>query len=214
MCSSDLRRTQLSLLAADTIIYAAATAMGMRADRVAGHSFGELAALTAAGSWTFDEAIRATLARCAAIDACDGDNGSMVSTSAPAETLARLCKRIDGRVSVSHRNAPEQTVAGGDEQAVRMLAEIVEQQGFKTKILDVPAAFHTPLMEGVKQPFHAALREIHVEPPRIPLLSSVTNKYVADPEDIRENLVVQMTRPVDWRDLAVRFANEGISIIV
>jgi acyl transferase domain-containing protein len=211
---TDVRRTQLSLLAADTIIYAAATAMGMRADRVAGHSFGELAALTAAGSWTFDEAIRATLARCAAIDACDGDNGSMVSTSAPAETLARLCKRIDGRVSVSHRNAPEQTVAGGDEQAVRMLAEIVEQQGFKTKILDVPAAFHTPLMEGVKQPFHAALREIHVEPPRIPLLSSVTNKYVADPEDIRENLVVQMTRPVDWRDLAVRFANEGISIIV
>ncbi|MBT6154257.1 MAG: acyltransferase domain-containing protein [Planctomycetaceae bacterium] len=211
---SDVCRTQLSLLAADTIVYAAATAIGLRADRVAGHSFGELAALTAAGSWTFDEAILATRARCAAIDACDGDNGIMVSTSAPAETLDRLCKKTEGRVSVSHLNAPEQTVAGGDEQAVRKLAETAEDQGFKTKILDVPAAFHTPLMEGVKDPFRASLQQIPVEPPQIPLLSSVTNKYVADPADVRENLVVQMTQPVDWRGLAVRLANEGVTVVV
>ncbi len=211
---SDVWRTQLSLLAADTIVYAAASSMGLFADRVAGHSFGELAALTAAGSWTFEEAVRVTSGRCGAIDNCRQAGGMMVSTSAPASIIDRLCAEIVGAVSVSHRNAPEQTVAGGEKAAVLQLAEQVQALGFKTKILDVPAAFHTPLMEEVKGPFRKSLEEIRIRPPEVPLLSSVTNKYVADPADIRDNLVVQMTRPVDWKDLVQRLADEDVTVFV
>lgn len=211
---SDIWRTQLSLIAADAILYAAAWSLGLRPDCVAGHSFGELAALTAAGSWTFAEAVQATRGRCASIDACQGENGVMLSTSAPADVLERLVREVGGRVSVSHCNAPDQTVAGGDAAPIGRLAERVKQEGFLAKILDVPAAFHTPLMEPVKMPFSRALAAISALPPRVPLLSSVTNRYVSDPIDIRDNLVDQMTKPIDYVGLAERLYADGVSVFV
>ena len=81
-------------------------------------------------------------------------------------------------------------------------------------MLDVPAAFHTELMEEVKEPFGHGLAELTIEPPRIPVLSSVTNRYVADPADIRDNLVVQMTQPVHYADLVQRLADEGTNVFV
>eukprot|EP00913_Durusdinium_trenchii_P008917 g8383.t1 len=211
---SDVWRTQMSLIAADAIVFAAAWSLGLRADRVAGHSFGELAALCAAGSWSFAEAVKATRGRCASIDACQGENGVMLSTSAPAELLEGLCREVSGRLSVSHCNAPDQTVAGGDAGPVARLAERVKQAGFLAKILDVPAAFHTPLMEPVKQPFARALAGVAMQPPHIPVLSSVTNKYVADPADIRGNLVNQMTQPIDYVGLVKRLAADDVSVFV
>ncbi len=207
-------RTQLSLLAANTIMLAAVTALGLKADRVAGHSFGELAALLAGGSWTFRQALRATIARCAAIDSCQHANGMLISTDAPAAVLAQLCAEVGDGVWVSHYNAPDQSVAGGRDQAVALLKARVEQAGYRALPLDVPAAFHTPLMEEVKAPFARGLAEIAIAPPRIPLLSSVTNRYVAEPEEIRENLLVQMTQPVRYADLIERLANEGVSVLV
>ncbi|HUG92877.1 MAG TPA: C45 family autoproteolytic acyltransferase/hydrolase [Planctomycetaceae bacterium] len=210
----DVWRTQLSLLAADTILAAAVHALGPSPERVAGHSFGELAALIAAGAWTFEDAVRATAERCKAIEACARSAGVMLSTSAPADAIERLLPGVAGRVSISHRNAPDQTVCGGEAAAVRELAALVEREGFKTKILDVPAAFHTSLMEDVREPFGRGLAGIPLEPPRVPLLSSVTNRYVSEPDDIRHNLVVQMTQPVHWTGLIERLASEGINVFV
>ncbi|MEX2285519.1 MAG: C45 family autoproteolytic acyltransferase/hydrolase [Planctomycetaceae bacterium] len=211
---NEVWRTQLSLLAADTVMFAAATAMGLKPDRVAGHSFGELVALHAAGCWDFESTVRATCARCAAIDQCKHANGALLSTSAPAEVLHRLCEEAGGAVFISHYNAPDQTVAGGDVDAIARLAKIVDREGHKSLLLDVPAAFHTELMEEVKEPFGRALADLMIEPPRIPILSSVTNRYVADPADILDNLVVQMTQPVHYADLVQRLAAEGTSVFV
>ncbi len=210
----DVWKTQLSLLIADTIVFAAVTSAGLRADRVAGHSFGELAALVAAGSWTFEDALVATSGRCAAIDACRNANGLLVSTNATASIAEKICSENPGQVSISHFNAPEQTVIGGEASAIQQVAEALKAQGFLAKVLNVPAAFHTPLMEEVKIPFGRSLENIPLKPPSIPLLSSVTNRYVADPADIRNNLVLQMTRPVNYVDLAARLADEGIAAMV
>lgn len=210
----DVWKTQLSLLIADTIVYAAVMSAGLRPDRVAGHSFGELAALVAAGSWTFEDALVATSGRCAAINACRNANGLLVSTNAEASIAQSICSRNPGQVSVSHFNAPEQTVIGGEASAIQQVVEALQAQGFLAKVLNVPAAFHTPLMEEVKIPFWRSLEGIPLTPPTIPLLSSVTNRYVADPADIRENLVLQMTRPVNYVDLATRLADEGIAAMV
>ena len=211
---TDVWRTQLSLLTADTIMFETVTALGLRPDRVSGHSFGELAALVAARAWTFTNAIRATSVRCRAIDACSSSNGVLVSTDAPADVVAELCRQVEGPVTVSHRNAPEQTVAGGERSAVKRLAEELDRRNFKTLMLDVPAAFHTPLMEPVKEPFRHGLEPIPMLPPMIPLLSSVTNRYVSEPADIRENLVVQMTQPVNYADLVRKLAAEGPTVLV
>src|SRR5204862_6064440 len=130
------------------------------------------------------------------------------------EAACREFSSVGARVSVSHRNSPEQTVVGGDPAAVSRVSEKLSAAGYRTKILDVPAAFHTPLMEEVKGPFGKALAGIPLEPPAIPVLSSVTNKYVADPADVRENLVVQMTQPVHWVELVERLHAEGINVLV
>ncbi len=210
---SDVWRTQLSLLVANTLAYAAVSELGLKPDCVFGHSFGELAALVAAGAWSFEEAVLATRARCESIDNCAQNPGVLVSTSAPADVIETHCRQISD-LAISHQNAPDQTVAGGTEEAVSRLAEAVIQQGFQAKILDVPAAFHTWLMEPVKKPFAAALEQIAITPPKVPVLSSVTNRYVADPLDIRENLVLQMTKPVEYVALAERLVAEGVNIII
>ena len=216
--SNDLGRdvwlTQLSLMVADTIMFASLNALDLPVSRVSGHSFGELAAHVAAGTWTFEEAIRATKGRCAAMDACSESTGAMLSTSVPSDELRGLCEKIDGRLSVSHCNSPEQTVAGGDEDAISRLAEAVEAAGYRAKVLNVPAAFHTPLLEEVKSPFRESLLQLRMSPPRIPVLSSVTNRYVSDPEDVLENLVVQMTRPIDYVELVERLIDEGANVLV
>lgn len=210
---SDVWQTQLSLLAADTLMLAAVTAMGLKADRVAGHSFGELVALVAAGAWSFEQAVHATAARCQSIEQCQA-GGKLLSTSAPADALQRICAADGGRVFISHYNAPDQTVAGGDADAVARIAEAINAAGHKGVILDVPAAFHTPLMDGVKEPFGAALDRVPLDAPRIPLLSSVTNSYVSDPAEIRRNLVVQMTEPVRYTELVERLVAEGTTVLV
>ncbi len=211
--ASDVWRTQLSLLVANTLAFSAVTALGLRPDVVFGHSFGELAALVAAGAWSFEEAVLATRARCQAIDHCTGNPGGLVSTSAPAEVIEALCRHIPG-VAISHNNAPDQTVAGGEETAISQLAAAVIQKGYQAKILDVPAAFHTRLMEPVQQPFGAALETVPLIPPQVPVLSSVTNRYVSDPWDIRQNLMAQMTQPVEYVKLAERLCADGVHIIV
>ena len=210
----DVWKTQLSLLIADTIVCSAVESVGLRADRVGGHSFGELAALVAAGSWTFEDAIRATSARCDAINACQNAEGSLVSTTAPAEVATECCREVGGNLTISHFNAPEQIVLGGDTPAVEQLAKLLKDRGFRAKILEVPAPFHTPMMEEVKVPFGEGLEPIPLAPPRIPLLSTVTNRYVAEPSEIRENLVLQMTMPVDYIRWVERLAAEGTSVLI
>ncbi len=212
--SSEIWRTQLSLLAANTIMLSAVSAIGLRPDRLCGHSFGELAAYLAAESWSFETALKATIARCSAIDACQDAQGILLSTNAPTDVLEDFCQKVGNGVWISHRNAPDQNVVGGVEESVLQVQAAVEQAGYKSLILDVPAAFHTPLMEGVKTPFAAGLADLTFEPPRVPLISSVTNRYVADPDDLRNNLVVQMTQPVYYADLIERVAAEGPSLFL
>ena len=89
-------------------------------------------------------------------------------------------------------------MAGGTKPAVALLAQAVTQHSYQAKILDVPAAFHTALMEPVKPAFAQALDAIPLRPPVVPFLSSVTNRYVADPLDVRQNLVEQLTKPVEY----------------
>ncbi|MCA9070969.1 MAG: acyltransferase domain-containing protein, partial [Planctomycetaceae bacterium] len=165
------------------------------------------------GAWSFEDAILATRARCESIDNCTQNPGTLVSTSAPADVVEGLCQQIPG-VAISHRNTPEQTVAGGEDEAVSRLAEAVIKQGYQAKILDVPAAFHTQLMEPVKKPFGKALEQIPLSPPQVPVLSSVTNRYVSDPQNIRENLVVQMTQPVEYVGLTQRLHADGFNVLV
>jgi malonyl CoA-acyl carrier protein transacylase/NAD(P)-dependent dehydrogenase (short-subunit alcohol dehydrogenase family) len=210
--AGDVWLAQISVLLADLIVYAAVTAAGVKPDIITAHSYGEYAALVAAGSWTLEQAIRVTRARCRAVEASPAANGAMLSTTAPADAVERLI--ASGDAYIANYNAPDQTVIGGDKETISRLSERLGADGFEARLLPVPRPFHTPLMAEVKEPMRRALEEEKLFPPRVPLLSSVTNRYVAEPADIRANLVEQLTRPVRYMDLVGRLVDEGVTLFV
>jgi acyl transferase domain-containing protein len=210
--AGDVWLAQISVLLADLIVYAAVTAAGVKPDIVTAHSYGEYAALVAAGSWTLDQAIRVTRARCVAVEASPLANGAMLSTTAPLDMLEGFIG--SGDVYIANYNALDQTVIGGNKETVARLSERLGAEGFETRLLPVPRPFHTPLMAEVREPMRRVLQEAKLLPPRLPFLSSVANRYVAEPADIRTNLVEQLTEPVRYIDLVGRLVNEGVTLFV
>jgi acyl transferase domain-containing protein len=210
----DVFRTQLAMLVADTIHFAVLTDLGLVPDRVTGHSYGEFAALHAAGAWDFATAARATFERCRAICEAPHVAGVMLSCAAGEEVVGPACAAVGTGVFVSNCNSPQQTVVGGRREEVLELAGVLGGRGVTTKLLEVPRPFHTPLMRDAEGPFRAALAGVQIGPPRIPVLSSVHNRYVAEPAEIRELLVEQLTRPVRYIDQIERLVAEGVGVFV
>jgi acyl transferase domain-containing protein/NADP-dependent 3-hydroxy acid dehydrogenase YdfG len=210
----DVWLTQLSLMIADSIMCSTINSLGIPVECVTGHSFGELAAHVAAGTWSFREAIIATRKRCDSINSCEGPIGALLSTSAPENIIEELITDYADKVHISHCNSPKQTVVGGDTSDLNAFAETVKAAGYQAKLLNVPAAFHTPLMEDVKKPFRKGLQKLKMSPPRVPVLSTVNNSYVSDPNEILELLVTQMTRPINYVGVVERLIQDGINIMI
>ena len=210
----DVWLTQLSLLCADTIIFQSLQALAIRPDFVAGHSYGEYPALVAAGAWDFENAVLATRARCQAIESCRNTRGRMLSVAAAGPIVEQLCRQIDGHVCPANYNAPDQTVVGGEPEAVTRLAERLKAEGITAVALPVPRPFHTPLMHDVQEPLARGLQPIRILAPQVPILSSVTNRFATSPEEIRANLVAQMTTPVRYVDLIEQLAGLGVAAMV
>jgi acyl transferase domain-containing protein len=211
---TDVLATQLAVLTADYLAFEVLRAAGVRPDVLSAHSYGEYAALVAAGCWSLETAVAATIVRSRAIENCDSARGCMLSTTAPGPVAEEVCRESGGDVFVANLNAPDQTVLGGSEPAVAAVAARLQSAGFVTREIPVPRPFHTPLMAGVRDELRAALDKLPVYPPRIPFLSSVTNRYTADPADIRDNLVEQLVRPVRYVELVQRLLADDVTVFV
>ena len=209
----DVFRTQLSMLLADTLVFKILQEMGLRADRLTGHSYGEFAALHAADAFQFENAVQATLFRCRSIEEASIEGG-LVSCAAGEDVVAAACASFPKEVFVANCNSPQQTVVGGDDRSLRRFVEFVHSQGIRTTILDVPRPFHTPLMKPAQKPFKRSLISVHLDPPRIPLLSGVNNQYVAEPENIRVLLSEQLAQPVRFVDQIERLISDGVTLFV
>ncbi|MGN6133218.1 MAG: SDR family NAD(P)-dependent oxidoreductase [Aureliella sp.] len=210
----DVWHTQASMLIADAVLAESLRAVGCMPDIVAGHSFGEFAAMLAAGCWDLPTALRATWHRCQSIV----DNApavcGMLSIQAAAEKVEAWIAASGAAVSLSHRNAPEQTVVGGKQSAVAQFAQFLENEAVASRLLAVPTAFHTPVLCGAQAPFARALDSIPLVPPRVGLLSSVSNRYVADPVEMRQGLVAQLVTPLDFVQLVERLLSDGVGLML
>ncbi len=210
----DLFSTQLSVLLADTLAFRVLRELGLRPDVFSDHSYGEYAALVAAGAWSLETAIQATRRRCEVITACPSARGRLLSTSASWELAERFVREVGGELFLANGNAPDQTVLGGREQDIERLAARLTDAGLQAKVIPVPAPFHTPLMAECQPLFRSAIAELTIGPPTTPLLSSVTNRYVADPLDLRDNLVEQFVRPVRFVELSQRLVADGCDLLI
>jgi acyl transferase domain-containing protein len=211
---ADIWVTQVVMLLADLIVHRSLVDMQIQPDLVTGHSYGEFAALTAAGVWDFEGVLTAARARYEAIRAISGARGTMMATNAPAALVEQTAARLANRPYIANYNAPDQTVVGGTPEVLAQLAEQLTAARHKCQMLPVPCPFHTPLMEGVGPLLKRTLDTLRMRPPRVPMLSSITNRYVAEPDDIRANLAAQLTTPVRYVDLVERIVNEQDTVFV
>jgi malonyl CoA-acyl carrier protein transacylase len=160
----------------------------------AGHSLGELAALTAAGVLQRDDALELVVIRGRLM--ADAHNGSMLALVGASLETAREIAELGG-VTVANDNAPGQVVLSGDRAKLAEAEEAAREYGVRAMPLDVAGAFHSPSMEPAVAPFRAALDEVELGTPRFPVYSCST---AAPFTDVRAELTAALTRPVRWRE--------------
>ncbi|MEZ6135099.1 MAG: SDR family NAD(P)-dependent oxidoreductase [Pirellulaceae bacterium] len=206
--------TQAAVLVADWIMFRAVLARGIQPTIVAGHSFGEFAALLAAGCWDFATALRATWHRCRSINEYVPSGCAMLSIQADADRTANLIAASGLPVHISHRNAPLQTVVGGRQAAVAQLAVLLEEENIVSRLLPVPTAFHTPALQAAVKPFRAALEPLDVRAPQLPILSSVTGALTTEPNAIRDALATQLISPLNFVEMVQQLHTAGITLAI
>jgi len=162
---------------------------------MAGHSLGELTALTAAGALGVDDALRLVVMRGRLMALAGG--GTMLALLGGDAAEAQELALVHG-VAVANDNAPGQLVLSGDARRLNRLVPDARAAGFKTMELDVAAAFHSPSMEPAVEPFREALRATDIAEPRVPVISGST----AQPfRDVRAELADALVTPVRWREV-------------
>jgi acyl transferase domain-containing protein/NAD(P)-dependent dehydrogenase (short-subunit alcohol dehydrogenase family) len=172
-------------------------AFGLAPDAVAGHSFGELTALCAAGWIGEGDFFDLAAARGAAMAAAEP--GGMLAVHAPLGELDALLARNDLRVTLANRNGPAQGVLSGTRAAVAEAARLCRASGYPVKDLPVGGAFHSPLMEKTRGAFLKQLQDVGIGPSRLPVFSNtMAGPYPQDAAKARQLLADHMLRPVDF----------------
>ncbi len=171
---------------------------------VAGHSLGEFSALVAAGALTFEDGLKLVAARAQAMQkACELAPSTMAAIIAlPDETVEKVCAGIskEGNIVVpANYNCPGQLVISGNIEAVNEACEQLKAAGAKRALpLKVSGAFHSPLMQPAKEELQASIEATEFHTPKFPVYQNVDALPHTDPEEIKKNLIAQLTAPVKW----------------
>ncbi|MFF1738676.1 SDR family NAD(P)-dependent oxidoreductase [Streptomyces mirabilis] len=195
------------------------TRAGVRPAMAAGHSYGELAALAAAGALTPDALLRASRERAAAILRAtgEGDPGTMAAVAAgePEVAAALTAAGLAGPVVTANRNSPRQTVISGPTEDVLTAVERLRAQGLGAKRIPVACAFHSPLVAAAGETFAEVLAEVPFAPPDFPVWSNRTaTRYPRGPEEIRAELAAQIGSPVRFADQIEAMYEAGARVFV
>ncbi|MFG2177890.1 SDR family NAD(P)-dependent oxidoreductase [Streptomyces abikoensis] len=215
---ADTRNAQPALGAACLAVHDVLAELGIRPAMAAGHSYGELVALCAAGVFPADALPELSALRAAAMAAAAGDEpGTMAAVPAGAAEVEAVLEAagLAGRVVVAARNSPAQTVVSGPEEAVRLGVAALEDAGLGARRLDVACAFHSPVMEGAADAFGAVLAERPFRAPEFPVWSNETAApYPADATGARARLTGQITAPVRFAEQIEAMYEAGARVFV
>lgn len=207
--------SQAGCLAGSLLVASTLRGLGMQPDRLLGHSFGEYAALVSAGCWEVGTALRAAATRAAILDRRVGDVGKLMITSAPPRLIEEIQGSFSsGHMSVANRNSPEQTVLAVENALLDRVLEAFESRGEVASVLPVPLPYHSALLEPARAEYLEALKNLPLLPPRIPFLSGVEDRYIADPGEVRRSLAQQLVTPLDFVALIRRSWDEGMRVFI
>ncbi|MCQ2348812.1 MAG: ACP S-malonyltransferase [Paludibacteraceae bacterium] len=171
-------------------------------DMVAGHSLGEYSALVACGALRFEDALILVSKRAAAMQkACELQESTMAAVlGMPDERVDEICQQVAGDVVVAANfNCPGQVVISGTVSGVERACELLRENGAKRAIrLQVGGAFHSPLMQPAAEELKEAILATEFHEPMCPIYQNVNAYPQRNPEEIRQNLLLQLTAPVRW----------------
>ena len=187
-----------------SVISAIALGEDFAPEMVAGHSLGEFSALTAAGALSFEDGLKLVYKRALAMQkACEAQQSTMAAILALSdEEVERICAEVsaNGNVVVAaNYNCPGQLVISGDIEGINKACEAMKAAGAKRALpLAVSGAFHSPLMQPAKEELEAAIVATEFKAPLCPIYQNVDGKAHTNPEEIKNNLIAQLTAPVRW----------------
>lgn len=193
-----------------------ALAMHERPDMVAGHSLGEFSALVAAGAMNFEDGLRLVAIRAAEMQkCCEKAPGAMAAIiKLPDQVIEEVCASIPGVVPANY-NSPGQVVISGEEAAVDRACALLKEKGAKRALkLPVSGAFHSPLMEPARAELARAIEATPFHKPECPVYQNVSALPTTDPEQIKSNLLLQLTSPVRWTQTVRNMAADGAARFV
>jgi [acyl-carrier-protein] S-malonyltransferase len=179
----------------------------------AGLSLGELTALAAAGSFSFEDGLKVVAERGRLMqEACDTTDGAMASMiGGELESVKSLCTEFD--VDMANLNCPGQIVISGESGKVAKAVEAAKAAGtFRMVVqLKVAGAYHSRLMEPAREQFETFLQGVAVKEPQLTVLSNTTGKAVSQPDEIRSALTRQVVSSVLWEDCMREAASGGVT---
>ncbi|MDE5806822.1 MAG: ACP S-malonyltransferase [Muribaculaceae bacterium] len=199
----DLKQTKVTQPAIflHSVLLAKSLGEDFKPDMVAGHSLGEFSALVAAGALSFEDGLKLVSKRAHAMQkACEAQPSTMAAVLAlPDEKVEELCAEVDDVVAPANYNCPGQVVISGTVPGIEAACEKMLAAGAKRALkLKVGGAFHSPLMQPAHDELAEAIETVEFKTPVCPVYQNVDGKPHTDPEEIKANLVKQLTAPVRW----------------
>ena len=212
--AEDLKQTKVTQPAVflHSVILSKVMGEDFKPDMVAGHSLGEFSALVANNTLSFEDGLKLVYKRAMAMQqACEIEPSTMAAVlGLEDEVVEAVCAETEGTVVAANYNCPGQLVISGDVKSVEAACETLKERGAKrAMILPVGGAFHSPLMEPARKELAAAIENTTFHTPTCPIYQNVSTFAVTDPEEIKKNLVFQLTAPVKWTQSVQNMIKDG-----
>ncbi|CAC9974213.1 MULTISPECIES: ACP S-malonyltransferase [Flavobacterium] len=198
-----------------SVILAKTLGEDFKPEMVAGHSLGEFSALVANGTLSFEDGLKLVSQRALAMQkACEITPSTMAAVLGLADNIVEeVCASIDGVVVAANYNCPGQLVISGETSAVEKACEAMKAAGAKRAlILPVGGAFHSPMMEPAREELAAAIEATTFSTPICPVYQNVTANAVSDANEIKKNLIIQLTAPVKWTQSVQQMIADGATL--
>jgi [acyl-carrier-protein] S-malonyltransferase len=212
--AEELKQTQVTQPAIflHSVILAKCTP-DFKPDMVAGHSLGEFSALVANGVLAFEDGLRLVHQRALAMqEACEINPSTMAAILGLAdEKVEEICASISEEIVVpANYNCPGQLVISGSNKGIEIACEKMKEAGAKRALpLPVGGAFHSPLMEPAREKLQKAIEMTQFSVGSCPVYQNVSTTAVTDVNEIKENLIAQLTAPVKWTQSVQNMVKDG-----
>ena len=195
-----------------SVILAETLGADFQPEMVAGHSLGEFSALVANGTLNFEDGLKLVSKRAMAMQkACEAQESTMAAVlGLDDKVVEEVCDSVEGVVVAANYNCPGQLVISGEVEAIDKACELLTEKGARRALkLPVGGAFHSPLMEPAREELEAAIMATDFREPNCPVYQNVVAKGVSSPDEIKKNLIAQLTAPVRWTQSVQQMISDG-----